>query len=361
MAGNTFGDLFRVTTFGESHGPGIGVVVDGCPPGIVVSSDLINSDLARRRPGQSALTTARKEDDLAIIQSGVINGQTTGAPIAIWIANHDARPADYKEIATTYRPSHSDFTYETKYGVRAPSGGGRASARETAARVAAGAIARMILQVANISVNAFVTQVHHVRLDKHWSDLDFNLIDRNGVRCPDAATAELMERAILAAKDAGDSVGGMIKCVVQGCPPGLGEPVFDKLHADLGKAVLSINACKGVAFGSGFASAGMFGSEHNDAFALDAAGNVITTTNHSGGIQAGISNGMPITLDIVFKPPSTIRKAQQTLDTDGNATVLEAKGRHDPCVLPRAVPIVEAMVTLVLVDHLLKHRVYTAK
>jgi chorismate synthase len=358
MAGNSFGNLLRITTFGESHGPGIGVIVDGCPPGIKVSVEMLNQELARRRPGQTQITTDRNEPDQAVIQSGVLSGHATGAPIAIWIENKDARPRDYGEIATTYRPSHSDFTYEKKYGVRDPSGGGRSSARETAARVAAGVIARTILAESGVTVHAFVSKVHKIRLEKDWTELHLDLIETTAVRCPDPQTAAKMEELILAVKEAGDSVGGTIQCIVQGCPIGLGEPVFDKLHADLGKSILSINACKGVSFGSGFEGTSLMGSEHNDAFASDDEGNVYTTTNRSGGIQGGISNGMPIVIDAAFKPPSTIRKAQQSVDTDGNEVTLEAKGRHDPCVLPRAVPIVEAMVALVLADHLLKFRAY---
>jgi chorismate synthase len=358
MAGNSFGDLLRITSFGESHGPGLGVVVDGCPPGVPLTIEMFNAALARRRPGQSKITTDRNEPDTAVIQSGMINGKSTGAPIGIWIENQDARPQDYTEIATTYRPSHSDYTYEMKYGVRAPSGGGRSSARETVARVAAGVVAMSILTNAGIRIQAFVIKVHQISIDKDWSQLDLGLVESNAVRCPDPEVAARMERLIMEAKAAGDSVGGVIQCVVQGCPPGLGEPVFDKLHADLGKAILSINACKGVSFGSGFEGTSMMGSEHNDAFVSDDEGRISTTTNFSGGIQGGISNGMPIVIDAAFKPTSTIRKPQQSVDSDGNQVTLEAKGRHDPCVLPRAVPIVEAMVALVLADHLLKMRIY---
>ncbi|HLF65904.1 MAG TPA: chorismate synthase [Saprospiraceae bacterium] len=355
MPGNSFGERFRITTFGESHGPGIGVVIDGCPAGTQVSLDDINKELARRRPGQSQLTTARREDDIAVIQSGVVDRKATGAPIALWIANSDARESDYTEIAQAYRPSHADYTYQVKYGVRDPSGGGRSSARETAARVAAGVIARSILSSA-VQINAYVTQVHNVMLTKPWTELDLSKIDGNAVRCPDAECAKQMEAVILAAKESGDTVGGVIQCIIQGCPPGLGEPVFDKLHADLGKAILSINACKGVEFGSGFQSALMKGSEHNDAFSHDTNGNIITNSNHSGGIQGGISNGMPIVFRAAFKPVSTIMRDQQTVDTSGQEVTLKSKGRHDPCVLPRAVPIVEAMVAIVLSDHLLKFR-----
>ncbi len=356
MPANTFGERFRITTYGESHGPGIGVVIDGCPSGTRVSIEDINRELKRRRPGQSELTSPRNEEDVAIIQSGVINETATGAPISIWIANKDVRGADYSEITQAYRPSHADYTYQVKYGIRDPSGGGRSSARETAARVAAGVVARSVLAGESVKISAYVNQVYTVILDKPWTELDLSSVDTNPVRCPDKECAQKMERIILSAKEAGDTVGGVIQCIIQGCPAGLGEPVFDKLHADLGKAMLSINACKGVEFGSGFQAALMKGSEHNDEFTHDSTGNIITNSNHSGGIQGGISNGMPIVLRAIFKPVSTIMQDQQTLNTAGEEVTLKAKGRHDPCVLPRAVPIVEAMAAIVLADHLLKFR-----
>jgi chorismate synthase len=354
MPGNSFGERFRITTFGESHGPGIGVVIDGCPAGTVVSLEEINRELQRRRPGQSHLTSARNEEDKAVIQSGVIDGVASGGPVAVWITNTDVRKGDYSEISQAFRPSHADYTYQQKYGIRDLSGGGRSSARETAARVAAGVVARSVLSKHEVSIIAYVSQVHTVRLEKPWTELDLSNVEGNAVRCPDPGCAQQMEAAILSAKELGDTVGGVIQCVVRGCPPGLGEPVFDKLQADLGKAILSINACKGVEFGSGFQSAAMKGSEHNDAFAHDKDGNIVTTSNNSGGIQGGISNGMPIVLRAVFKPVSTLMQDQQTLNTQGETVTLAAKGRHDPCVLPRAVPIVEAMIAIVLADHLLK-------
>ncbi len=355
MPGNSIGDRFRITTYGESHGPGIGVVVDGCPAGTRVSLDDINHALSRRRPGQSNLTSARKEQDIAVIQSGVAGGVASGGPIAIWIANTDIRESDYSEISQAFRPSHADYTYHMKYGMRDPSGGGRASARETAARVAAGVIARALLSTEQIRVTAYVDQVHDVKLTTPWSKLDLSRIDENPVRCPDQESAAKMEATILAAKESGDTVGGVIQCIIEGCPPGLGEPVFDKLNADLGKAILSINACKGVEFGSGFQSAYMKGSEHNDIFTQDADGNIVTTSNNSGGIQGGISNGMPIVIRAVFKPVSTLMQDQNTVGVSGEQVTLKAKGRHDPCVLPRAVPIVEGMTAIVLADHLLKY------
>lgn len=354
MAGNSFGVRFRITTYGESHGPGIGVVIDGCPSGVPVSADQIGMHLARRRPGQSPLTTARDEADIPVMQSGVEDNISTGAPIAIWIPNTDAKPGDYADIARAYRPSHADYTYEARYGVRSRSGGGRSSARETAARVAAGAVAVAFLENHGITVRAFVAQVGEVILDKPWTELNLDNIDGNDVRCPDPGTAAQMQEVILQAKADGDTVGGVIRCVIIGCPPGIGEPVFDKLHADIGKAVLSINACKGVEFGSGFAAALMRGSQHNDVFTQDDAGKVVTKTNHSGGIQGGISNGMPIIFRAVFKPVSTLMRDQQTLSTTGDEIILKAKGRHDPCVVPRAVPIVEAMAAITIADHLLR-------
>ncbi len=354
MAGNSFGTLFRITTFGESHGAAIGVVIDGCPAGVPVDLELLQRDLARRRPGQSAIVTQRKEADEAEILSGVFEGHTTGMPIAILIRNRDARTRDYDHIADRYRPSHADFSWEARYGHRDYRGGGRASARETAARVAAGAFAKMLLRTVGIEVRAWVSQVGDVCLSAPWTELDLSLVESNPVRCPDPATAERMEALIRSVRKAGDTIGGVVSCVATGVPAGLGEPVFDRLHADLGKAILSINACKGFAYGSGFEGVRMRGSEHNDAFYAEADGRIRTRTNHSGGIQGGISNGMPIWFRAAFKPVATIVPAQTSVDRSGRAVTVEGKGRHDPCVVPRAVPIVEAMTALVLADHWLR-------
>ncbi len=354
MAGNTFGTLFRITTFGESHGPAIGVVIDGCPAGIEVDEELLRRDLARRRPGQSAIVTRRKEADEAEILSGVFEGRTTGMPIAILIRNRDARSRDYSHIADKYRPSHADFSWEARYGLRDYRGGGRSSARETAARVAAGAFAKMLLRTLGIEVQAWVSQVGDIRLDAEWHQLDLSLVESNPVRCPHADTAARMEALIREVRKAGDTVGGVVSCVAIGVPAGLGEPVFDRLHADLGKAILSINACKGFEYGSGFDGVRMRGSQHNDAFHTDNEGHIRTRTNHSGGIQGGISNGMPIYFRAAFKPVATIVPEQESVDRQGRPTTVEGKGRHDPCVVPRAVPIVEAMTALVLADHWLR-------
>ncbi|MBT8219922.1 MAG: chorismate synthase [Bacteroidia bacterium] len=355
MAGNSFGDVFRVSTFGESHGIAIGVTIDGCPAGLEIDEAEIQFDLDRRRPGQSAIVTQRKEADTFEILSGMFEGVTTGTPIALVIRNKDAKSKDYSHIADKFRPSHADFTYQQKYGVRDYRGGGRSSARETAARVAAGAIAKKLLIQNGISIHAFVNQVGDIRLEKHYSDLDLDSIESNDIRCPHAATAALMIDKIKEVRKAGDTIGGTIQCVVKGCPVGLGEPVFDKLHADLGKAMLSINACKGFEYGSGFEGVKMRGSEHNDAFEK-IGDRIVTKTNFSGGIQGGISNGMDIFFNVAFKPVATIVQSQESVDKEGQATTVKGKGRHDPCVLPRAVPIVEAMAALVLADHLLKSR-----
>jgi chorismate synthase len=352
MAGNSFGHIFKITTWGESHGPGIGVVIDGCPAGLSINEDFIKYELDRRRPGQSRLTTARKEKEAFIIQSGVFNGVTTGTPISIFIPNEDPKAKDYEHIKNTYRPSHADYTYDAKYGIRDYAGGGRSSARETAARVAAGAIAKLLLAHYSIGITAFVSQVGHIAIDPS-GEYDFSLIEKNEVRCPDTETAEKMAKLILAVKKNGDTIGGRISCIITGCPPGLGEPVFDKLHADLGKAMLSINAVKGFEYGSGFSSIAMSGSDHNDPF-INENGNISTKTNHSGGIQGGISNGMPINFNVAFKPVATIMRDQPTITKDGEAAVATGKGRHDPCVVPRAVPIVEAMAALTLADHMLR-------
>lgn len=349
MAANTFGNIFRVTTFGESHGAGIGLIIDGCPPGILINESFIQSELARRKPGQSKVTTQRKEDETFIIQSGVLHGISTGAPISIFIANTDQKSTDYDHIADVFRPSHADFTYASKYGIRDHAGGGRSSARETAARVAAGAIAKGILMAEGIEIFAFVSQVGNIMMSSDAA-IDYNVIEDNIVRCPDQKTAAKMENLITKIKEEGDTIGGMVSCHILNCPAGLGAPVFDKLQADLGKAMLSINAVKGFEIGSGFRCVSMRGSEHNDRF-TNVDGKISTITNHSGGIQGGISNGMPITFNVAFKPVSTIMQEQETVDKDGNLVKMQGKGRHDPCVVPRAVPIVEAMAALVLVDH----------
>jgi chorismate synthase len=355
--GNTFGQLFRVTTFGESHGGGIGVVIDGCPPRIEISEAEIQRDLDRRRPGQSKLTTQRKEEDRCEILSGVFEGRTLGTPIAILVRNKDARPEDYSEIARKFRPSHADYTYEAKYGIRNWQGGGRASARETIGRVAAGAIAKKALSVsyADFELVAYVTQIHEVTAKIDRFTVTMNDVEKNVVRCPDATAAKKMISLVEQIRDAGDSVGGVIECVARGIPPGLGEPVFDKLEADLAKAMLSIPAAKAFEIGSGFAATQMWGSQHNDAFETR-AGRIRTTTNNSGGVQGGISNGEDIYFRVAFKPPATIALQQKTVTHSKEQTELAARGRHDPCVLPRAVPIVEAMAALVLCDHALRQR-----
>ena len=349
MAGNTFGTLFRLTTFGESHGTAIGGVLDGCPPNIRIDSEAIQKELDRRRPGQSSISSPRKESDKIEILSGIFDGVSTGAPIAFVIRNTNAQSADYDHLKDVYRPSHADYTYQQKYGVRDYRGGGRSSARETATRVAAGAIAKAVLPQL-VSVKSFVSQVGDVKLTQDLERLNLELIESNLVRCPDPVAAEKMLALIEEMRDAGDTLGGVITCVVRGVPAGWGEPVFDKLHADLGKAMLSINAVKGFEIGSGFAGVAMKGSEQNDSFSSGFG----TTTNNSGGIQGGISNGQDIVFRVAFKPVATIKKEQQTVDSSGNEITLAAKGRHDPCVLPRAVPIVDAMTNLVLADHYLR-------
>lgn len=355
MAGNQFGKLFSITTFGESHGEGIGVVIDGCPAGLAITEALIQADLDKRKPGQSKLTTARSEEDKVQILSGVFEGKTLGSPICLFIKNKDHKSEDYEALKNVYRPSHSDFTYDQKYGIRDYRGGGRSSARETAARVAAGAIAKALLSFHGVEIFAYVSQVGEIKMDKHYSELDFSRRENNIVRCPDADWAAKMEAEVENAKADLDSVGGVISCVIKNCPAGLGEPVFDKLSADLGKAMLSINAVKGFEIGEGFGAATMRGSAHNDFFETKDV-RTFTKTNHSGGVQGGISNGMDIFFRTAFKPVATIGKHQETINDQGEAISLEAKGRHDPCVVPRAVPIVEAMTALVLADHILRNR-----
>ena len=355
--GSSFGDLFRISTFGESHGGGVVVIVEGCPPRLDLDLDAIQNDLDRRKPGQSKITTPRKEDDRVEILSGLLDGVTLGTPIAMVVRNKDQRPQDYKEMEVAFRPSHADATYQAKYGIQARSGGGRASARETIGRVAAGAIAKQLLNKANgTEVVAWVKRIHDIEAQIDPTAVTLDAVESNIVRCPDGAVAERMIERIEAIGREGDSCGGVIECVVRGVPAGLGMPVFDKLEADLAKAVMSLPATKGFEIGSGFAGTLLKGSEHNDAFLPTADGSLHTATNNSGGIQGGISNGEAIVIRVAFKPTATIRKAQQTINARGEATTLEAKGRHDPCVLPRAVPMVEAMVALVLADHLLRQQ-----
>ncbi|OWP62659.1 chorismate synthase [Hymenobacter amundsenii] len=354
---NTFGRLFRITTFGESHGPGIGVVIDGCPAGLPVADEQIQAALDRRRPGQSELTTPRAEADRVEVQSGIFRGETTGTPISLYIRNQDQHSHDYSHIEHAYRPSHADYTYDQKYGRRDFRGGGRSSARETAARVAAGAVAQQLLNQHNIKVDSYVSQVGAVAVPVGYEQLDLGLIDTNMVRCPHPETAERMADLIRQTRDRHDTVGGLVTGVVRGLPVGLGEPVFDKLHAELGRAMLGINAVKGFEYGSGFAGTLLFGSEHNDPFYTDeATGQVRTRTNHSGGIQGGISNGQDVYFRVAFKPVATILQPQSTINDQGEAVTLAGRGRHDPCVLPRAVPIVDAMTSLVLADMLLRAR-----
>jgi chorismate synthase len=350
--GNSYGTLFRIHTFGESHGPAIGVVIDGCPAGLAIDETFIQSELTRRKPGQSKITTQRKENDIFKILSGVFDGKSTGTPIAIVIENEDQRSKDYSHLENTFRPSHADYTYEMKYGIRDHRGGGRSSARETAARVAAGAIAKMILRQHGVLCQAFVSQVGDIKAP-HYASLDLSKTDDNIVRCPDAATAEKMIAMIDQVRLDRDTIGGVITGVIKNSPVGLGEPVFDKLHAELGKAMLSINAVKGFEYGSGFEGIRLRGSQHNDEFYADGE-RVRTRTNHSGGVQGGISNGEDIYFNVAFKPVATIMQDQQTVDKDGNEAIVSGKGRHDPCVVPRAVPIVEAMAALVMVDFLLR-------
>ncbi len=355
--GSSFGTLFRISTFGESHGGGVGVIVDGCPPRLALDLDAIQAELDRRKPGQSRITTPRKEDDRVEILSGLLDGQTLGTPIAMLVRNKDQRPQDYQEMAVAFRPSHADATYQAKYGIQARSGGGRASARETIGRVAAGAIAKQLLaRAGGTEVLAWVQRIHTVEAQIDSSAVTLDAIESNIVRCPDAEAAERMIERIEQIGREGDSCGGVIECVVRNPPVGLGMPVFDKLEAELAKAVMSLPATKGFEIGSGFGGTLLRGSEHNDAFLPSEAGRLRTATNNSGGIQGGISNGEEIRLRVAFKPTATIRKEQQTIDSEGNATTLAAKGRHDPCVLPRAVPMVEAMVALVLADHLLRQQ-----
>jgi chorismate synthase len=352
-----FGQVFRITTFGESHGGGVGVVVDGCPPRLALDVADIQRDLDRRRPGQSRLTTPRDEADRVEILSGVFEGRTLGSPIAMLVRNEDARPSAYEHMKDVYRPSHADYTTEAKYGIRNWQGGGRASARETIGRVAAGAIARRLLRdAAGVEVVAWVQRVHEVEAKVDSESVSLADVEASLVRCPDPSASRQMALAIDAARERGDSLGGVVECVARGVPPGLGEPVFDKLEADLARGLLSLPASKGFEIGSGFAGTRMTGIAHNDPFVPGPDGRPRTAANRSGGVQGGISNGEPIVVRVAFKPTATIALAQQTVTREGEAAVLAARGRHDPCVLPRAVPMVEAMVCLVLADHFLRQR-----
>ena len=347
---NTFGTLFRLTSFGESHGAGIGGVVDGMPAGIEVDVAFIQSELARRKPGQSNLTTARKEADEVELLSGIFEGRTTGTPIGFLVRNTNQHSQDYEEMRNVFRPSHADFTYEQKYGIRDHRGGGRSSARETISRVVAGALAKLALRQLGITVQAYTQQVGNIVLPGSYLDYDLDKAEQNAVRCPDDKVAEQMSRLILEVKGEGDTIGGVIACVVKGCPAGLGEPVFGKLQAQLGAAMLSINAVKGFEYGLGFAGASGRGSEQNDVFEPDGKGGITTRTNNSGGIQGGISNGQDIYFRVAFKPVATLLREQETVGKNGTPTKLTARGRHDACVLPRAVPVVEAMTAITILD-----------
>ena len=351
MAGNSFGNIFKLTTFGESHGKTIGGVIDGCPSGIKLDLEAIQSELNRRKPGQSAIVTQRKEPDVVQFLSGIFEGVTTGASIGFIIENTNQKSKDYSHIKDVFRPSHADYTYHEKYGHRDYRGGGRSSARETACRVVAGALAKQV--ISSIKINAFTSSVGDIYLEKPYQDLDFSKTEDNAIRCPDQKVAEKMINRVKEIRKEGDTIGGTITCVIQNVPVGLGEPVFDRLHAELGKAMLSINAVKGFEYGSGFCGTKMKGSEHNDSFNADGS----TKTNLSGGIQGGISNGMDIYFRVAFKPVATIMQNQDTIDASGNTVEMQGKGRHDPCVVPRAVPIVEAMAALVLADYYLLNKV----
>ncbi|MFT5600999.1 MAG: chorismate synthase [Flavobacteriales bacterium] len=361
MAGNSIGVLYRLTTFGESHGVALGGIIDGCPANIDLDFDAIQYELSRRKPGQSKIVTQRKEDDEVEFLSGIFEGKTTGTPIGFVIRNTNQKSKDYSHVKDHYRPSHADYTYQEKYGNRDFRGGGRSSARETSCRVVAGAIAKQILALKRIKINSYVSAVGKLKLGIPYSQLDLTKIDDNMVRCPDEKSAEAMISYISEIKKTGDTIGGVISCVINGCPVGLGEPVFDKLHADLGKAMLGINAVKGFEFGSGFEGTEMLGSEHNDIFIKGENGNLATETNNSGGIQGGIANGEDIYFNVAFKPVATIIQKQETADKKGEMKTLEGKGRHDPCVVPRAVPIVDAMAAIVLLDFVLRNQAVKIK
>ncbi len=353
---SSFGKIFKISTFGESHGVGVGVVLEGCPAGLEIDEAYIQNELARRKPGQSKITTQRKEEDKIQILSGVFEGKSTGTPIAMVVFNEDQRSKDYSHIADKYRPSHADYTYQVKYGFRDYRGGGRSSARETLARVAAGAIAKLFLKKIGVEIISYVSQTGALKLDKSYKELDLSKTDDNIVRCPDPVMAEQMIALIDQVRKDQDTIGGIVSCVIKGCPVGLGEPVFDKLHAELGKAMLSINAVKGFEYGSGFEGIELRGSEHNDEFVMK-DGKVQTKTNFSGGVQGGMSNGEDIYFRVAFKPVATIMKDQDSVNDKGEAVTVSGKGRHDPCVVPRAVPIVDAMAALVIADFYLRNRV----
>lgn len=351
--GNSWGNLFRVSTFGESHGKAIGGVIDGCPAGIVVDFDALQKELDRRKPGQSSITTQRKESDTVEFLSGFFEGKTTGTPIGFVIPNADQNSKDYDHLKDIYRPSHADFTYDKKYGIRDHRGGGRSSARETACRVVAGALAKQILRLEHIEVNAFVSGVGKETLKVHYTELDFSQTDHNLVRCPHESTAKRFQKLIEKTRDAGDTVGGTVTGVIRGLPAGLGEPVFDKFHARLGSAMLGINAVKGFDYGSGFDAPAMYGSDHNDVFEEHSEGRIVAKTNNSGGVQGGITTGADVFFRVAFKPVATLMKNQKSAGKSGGEITIEGKGRHDPCVVPRAVPIVEAMAALTALDMLL--------
>ena len=355
---NTFGNIFTLTTFGESHGEGVGGVIDGMPAGIAVDLDFIQSELDRRKPGQSKITTSRAEGDKVEILSGVFEGRTTGCPIGFLVRNTNQHSHDYENVRNVFRPSHADFTYTQKYGLRDHRGGGRSSARETISRVVGGAFAKLALRQLSIDVTAYTSQVGDIAIGRDYHQFDFTEIEKNPVRCPDPEAAKRMEELILSVKEDGDTIGGVITCVIKGCPVGLGEPAFGKLHAALGGAMLSINAVKGFEYGEGFAGVTQRGSEQNDIFFND-NGAISTRSNHSGGIQGGISNGQDIYFRVAFKPVATLLREQPTVDKDGNETMLEVKGRHDPCVLPRAVPVVEAMAAMTILDYYLINNTIT--
>ena len=350
---NTIGHLFTLTTFGESHGPAVGGVIDGMPAGIEVDIEFIQNELNRRRPGQSAITTSRQEPDQVELLSGVFEGKTTGTPIGFIVRNQNQHSQDYEQLRTLFRPSHADFTYYNKYGTRDHRGGGRSSARITLSRVVAGALAKLALRQVGISIQAYTSQVGTIALEGDYRHYDLSLTESNAVRCPDPEKAKEMEALIQEVKADGDTIGGIVSCVIKGCPVGLGEPEFGKLHAELGQAMLSINAVKGFDYGLGFESIALRGSQQNDIFTVGHGSTVTTTTNNSGGIQGGISNGQDIYFRVAFKPVATLLREQQTVDLEGNSTTFTAHGRHDPCVLPRAVPVVEAMAAMVLLDHYL--------
>lgn len=355
---NSFGEIFRITTFGESHGEALGVVIDGCPPYIQFDFEFVQSELNRRKPGQSNISTSRNEDETFEVLSGLFDGKTTGTPLTMMVRNNNQKSEDYNKLKDVFRPGHADYTYQQKYGIRDHRGGGRQSARETVSRVLAGAVAKMYLKSQGISIQAYVSQVYNIKLDKAYTDLDLSQIENSMVRCPDPEKAKAMIALIEQTKAEGDTLGGVISCVCKGVPVGLGEPVFDKLHAQLGKAILSINACKGFEMGNGFESVNLKGSENNDAFETNEDKHIGTKTNHSGGVLGGISNGMDIFFRAAFKPVSSIKKQQDTINTSFENTNIKIDGRHDPCVVPRAAPIVEAMAALVLIDMLLRNKMY---